>query len=505
MSSFLRLQTQQFGDEDDEDEDYKLCDFAMKHVFKDINKNDNSNIALHTRSKVTLPDDGTNTHKTYEMDEEFGNFLRTLHDPNPAKDEQNDEDYEMEPSDKLQDDDFPQHFRISKQILRDLNDNSNSSQISKQSDENMKKVTAHIRIPFHTLQRDTIRNQLKQLFQLLVIVRHLSLNSEKHSNAHILSTQLLHQYNYSRFGCIQSIRFAIAKQSGILSQYNKKNMTQQEANTIAYYHTQGIYIDSMMDIKFIDDYFQFNQHVARSYAAVLNRFRGTLLKDEYIPRYDSIPDSPPKNRKFTEIEEKLLGLGVEVYGQKLPQPMISNKNVGINKNIIINDWTSMRDRFLPHKSVQSLQTEIGKIRTLNHELRYDYKLRPPSKEMNDIELSLLAQGTQKYGTHSWTKISKELLPNWTARELKSRYYKKVKPLIETMKLNVEMNKGKIRFFNPSMDVEKNVNNNTVNLDLNIIPTDNNNESNDINDQNDNSDMLELQSLFYEAIQNKEND
>eukprot|EP01083_Nonionella_stella_P007863 22622_1 len=451
MSSFLKIHAHEFKDEDDEDEDYKICDFAMKRVQIDINAVD-SNIALHTRSKVTLPDTGKQKHKINQTDEAWTKFLHTLHD-DAAKDESQDEDFEIDETDVTKMDEFDANYKpkIPMQILRDLNECREYSNASLQPKANLKKVTAHIRIRFHEAQRQSIRDQLTKLFQLLVIVRHLSHNTQH--NAHSLSTQLLYQYNYSRLGSMQSIRFAIANKCGIFDRFKTKHMSREEAINIARISTQHVYIDSMMDIESVDEYFQFNERLCRSFASVLNRFRGVLLEERYIPSYDATAEViPTQDRNFTATEEKLLGLGVEEYGQKLPQPMISNHNVGINRNIMINHWTAMRDRFLPHKTVESLQKEIAKIRTLSHELRHDYRLRPPSKEMSDFELGLLAQGTRKYGEHSWAKIVKELLPNWTPKQLRRNYRKKLKPLIETMKYNAKCNANKIKFFNPSMDL-----------------------------------------------------
>eukprot|EP00484_Ammonia_sp_Unknown_P007758 CAMPEP_0197077398 /NCGR_PEP_ID=MMETSP1384-20130603/212602_1 /TAXON_ID=29189 /ORGANISM="Ammonia sp." /LENGTH=562 /DNA_ID=CAMNT_0042516265 /DNA_START=26 /DNA_END=1714 /DNA_ORIENTATION=+ len=460
MSSFLRIHSHVFQDDDDEDEDYEICDFAKKRVELDLNAND-SNIAGNTRSKVQLPKHKQDTNATqYERDEDYARFLKTLYDA--PGDEEQDEDFELNensvsPS-KLREDYDDHAIMISRRELKDLTafqENSNSSHSASlqfEQHSNNKKVTPHIRVPFHQKQRHMIRQQLKQLFQLLVIVRHLSLNEDEAT--HATATQLLYAYNCSRLGAIQSIRFAMAKQSGAFSSFDTENISQQQANQIALLTTKHCKIDSMMDVAGCDEYFQFNQHVCRSYAAVLNRFRGSLLEEKYIPIQDHFGFAQRRNVKdeqFTETEEKLLGLGVKEYGKVLKEAVISNENIGMSQNVMINDWTSLRNRFLPHKNIPSLQKRIGKIRKLSHKLKYDYRLRSTGKHMTDIELGLLVKGVEKYGKKSWTKISKEFLPNWTPREIKNRYSSKLQPLIETMKRNVQWNTDKIMFFNPSMD------------------------------------------------------
>ena len=78
-------------------------------------------------------------------------------------------------------------------------------------------------------------------------------------------------------------------------------MSQQEANRIAFDKTKHCYIDSMMNMEGIEEYFMFNAHACRSYAAVLNRFRGTLLSEDLI--VESIPNrrTNRQKRNFTEV------------------------------------------------------------------------------------------------------------------------------------------------------------------------------------------------------------
>lgn len=145
--------------------------------------------------------------------------------------------------------------------------------------------------------------------------------------------------------------------------------------------------------------------------------------------------------------------------------MISNNNVGLQQNVVINDWTSIRDRFLPHKKIRDLQAQLGKVRMLNHELRYEYRLRPPTKEMNDSELALLAKGMQKYGENSWGRIRREMLPEWEVRELKRNYQQRLKAIIKKMKENVIKSGNKeIKFFNPAFEPQSDEDNGAM-LDL----------------------------------------
>ena len=172
-----------------------------------------------------------------------------------------------------------------------------------------------------------------------------------------------------------------------------------------------------------------------------------MLDEEYVPDPASIPvHAPPeanKARKFTKIEEKLLVLGAEQYGHRVDRLMI------LNHSVMINDWTSIRDRFLPHKEIHDLQAQIGKLKSLDHELPHQCrKKRPRILEMTEAELSLLIQGTQKYGTSAWTMISKELLPDWTARDLKKEYHRKLQEIQE----NIEsQGTEEIQFFNPCLN------------------------------------------------------
>ena len=118
---------------------------------------------------------------------------------------------------------------------------------------------------------------------------------------------------------------------------------------------------------------------------------------------------------------------------------------------MIHDWTALRDRFLPHRDIKTLQDKVALIRKTNHELQHDYKLRVPQKKMNDMELSLLFKGTQKFGMHSWSQIAREILPDWTARALKKNYERRLKPLLVVMETNVKNNAQSIEFYNPKMN------------------------------------------------------
>jgi len=55
----------------------------------------------------------------------------------------------------------------------------------------------------------------------------------------------------------------------------------------------------------------------------------------------------------------------------------------------------------------------------------------------DLEMALLVRATQKYGLDSWTVVRREFLPDWTTRELKSKYQRKVKPLIAKMRESIK--------------------------------------------------------------------
>lgn len=142
-----------------------------------------------------------------------------------------------------------------------------------------------------------------QLFQLLVVIRHLSLNNPQHQTAHDQSTQLLHQFNFSRLGSLQSIRVALAKQSGVFGSSATlwKNVPRHDAVRLANYATRHCYVSSTMDIMGVNDYFQFNRNGCRSYPAVINKFGGSWLDDDYIPDATSIPHYTPIRRKGVEV------------------------------------------------------------------------------------------------------------------------------------------------------------------------------------------------------------
>ena len=499
-----------------------MADFAQRRVQIDINAND-SNIALHTRSKVRLPDnDIDKKKKQYERDEEYDNFLRKLY-VEPNAENSQDEDFEVNENSQSPsklDHDYST-IRISKRMVRDLNDNSNSSHSSKQSENNnYKKVRAHFRVPFHKKHRELIKNQLSQLFQLLIIVRHLSLNSSKYRMAHILCTQLLLRLNESRLGAIQSIRFAVAKRCGIFNKYSQK-INQYQANHIATMSTDHLNINSMLDIPGIEEYFAFNGDCTKSYASILNRFRDSWLEEKYIPsvfNQNNCFDEKEEEQEWTEIEEKLLCLGVNEYGQESQKQKFSNNNKNNNNNnnkVMINDWTSIRDRFLPNKTIKSLQLKMAK-----GDLKFNFKLKSKQairKEMNDRELSLLIKGIEKYGLKSWRKIEKEFIPCWSAIDLSKKYFSKLRPLIKTMQINVTRNSNKVTFFNPKIDDNNNNNNNQnkqesiyhyhnyrnlyyQSLNANNNHNDNDNhDDNDNNDKNDDDDDLDiLQPLFCET-------
>merc|ERR1719319_1847719 len=109
---------------------------------------------------------------------------------------------------------------------------------------------------------------------------------------------------------------------------------------------------------------------------------------------------------------------------------------------MINDWSSIRDRFLPHKRIAELQRQFdiyGRKVLPRHAKRHN-------DEMNDRELSLLIQGAQYYGNSNWREISKKLLPDWKPRHLEAIYRVRVQPLMASMQSNVISNGAS--FFNP---------------------------------------------------------
>ena len=136
-----------------------------------------------------------------------------------------------------------------------------------------------------------------------MVIRHLSHNNRQHQKTHDQATQLLHQFNLSRLGSLQSIRVALAKQSGVFERTytSLENLKRHEAAQLANYATRHCFVSSTMDLLGVDDYFQFNRNGCRSYPAVLNKFQGSLLDDDYIPDASSIPEYAPTTRKGVEV------------------------------------------------------------------------------------------------------------------------------------------------------------------------------------------------------------
>ena len=155
-----------------------------------------------------------------------------------------------------------------------------------------------------------------------------------------------------------------------------------------------------------------------------------------------------KSYQFSEIEEKLLALGVLKYcknSNNLNNSSLSkiiSSNISNNKsNIMINDWSAIKNRFLPHRTVYSIQSKLTRVKKMNEQLRKKSKMydidavsvnnndnndndndneifSKKKYEWTDEEKSSLIIGIQKYGTSAWTRISKELLPNWSPKLLR---------------------------------------------------------------------------------------
>ena len=136
----------------------------------DINAND-SNIALNTRSKVTLPDDADEQKRKEMMtkDEEYTEFLQNLFDDvgvgeKHAQDEDFDVIHEASP-DYVVDEYNHRRDKVPKRILRDLNDEfqREASKPTDNSSNGHKRMRTHIRIPFSPQQRQSIKNQIDEV------------------------------------------------------------------------------------------------------------------------------------------------------------------------------------------------------------------------------------------------------------------------------------------------------------------------------------------------------
>ena len=179
-----------------------------------------------------------------------------------------------------------------------------------------------------------------------------------------------------------------------------------------------------------------------------------FISDEYKPNFVD-KDEVINSDVFSDKEELLFTLGLQEYGQILNEKLITRSDSNIIKdNVLVNDWTSIKYRYLPHKNVNELQSKLSLIRQLNNELRFDLKLKPFDHKLNNTELSKLIYGVKIYGEHNWTKISRKLLPNWPAAELRKAYFNQIIPLKEIVLKNTKKNND-IQYFNPQIITDKN--------------------------------------------------
>merc|ERR1719491_1916083 len=261
MSSFLEIQHQEFKEDDAEDEDFALADFALKHVMGDVAKTDNINVALGTRSRVQIPDSRTaekrKALKQQVSDAEFSAFLMKMWQPMSPEMYEWDKDPEFNVADNAEHErEGDEHkARVSRREVMDLNANRLTSAEAT--------TMTNIKIPIREHQRKAIRTQLKQLFQMLVLIRHLSLDTSRHvsheQRAHTLSTQLLHRYDQSRRSCVLSIRTKLAKRFRLLADYNTSEMSPPQINALVMATTEQCYISSAMDIVGCNQYMLSNR------------------------------------------------------------------------------------------------------------------------------------------------------------------------------------------------------------------------------------------------------
>eukprot|EP01083_Nonionella_stella_P062218 161822_1 len=284
-----------------------------------------------------------------------------------------------------------------------------------------------------------IQNLMSDHFQLLVQIRHLTIDKKEYVNEHEITTDLLYDLHSNKENAHESIRSTL--ETNYFSTYRRtRNLSNHFTNDIF----KNMIIKTAFNINGMDEYFAFNKGVLKSLKQNLKHFEQNNIRmnKKYKPPFMTIPTTKKtkknsKKRKkkatphFSKRETELMELAMKEYGQT-----VSTKESGMMCRGIP-DWNKIQKRYFPHRDIRFLQLRLGRLRaklkTVDKSINdFDNfgRMRAKAKKMNDADRKLLLKGIEIFGLSDWASISRQLLPNWERRELRKIWLRKIKPSLK---------------------------------------------------------------------------
>ena len=280
---------------------------------------------------------------------------------------------------------------------------------------------------------DKINHLMSAHFQLLLQIKHLTIDKAEFVKEHEATTNLINDLKDQKENALESIRISLERRY-----FSQMRKTRNSVNKI---HKK---MKTAFDVKGMAEYRSFNQGSLKSLKQnfkFLSQSKISLIHEFKPPFFNlSKPNKSKKKRRgrrraphFSQYETDLLELGLKEYGRSITPKSPRKRAFGGG----LPDWESIKNRYFPHKTVGYLQSTLIRLRKQSESNENignasnnfaDFgRMRNRAKPMSEAEKETLLKGIGIFGLKDWASISKQLLPNWTRIELRKIYYRKIKP------------------------------------------------------------------------------